>query len=136
MYGYTIINEFLPGPERRSRKSGGSLFDLRIRDGQTEYRLYDRALRGMHSADAPFAVEVFANGLEFYRAQDGVMTRQSASPFTAVSAFTDTRPNRYQNPRLPFGGADIPEEGFSYTLEHPDHRAPEGSAVRLNFRWR
>ena len=60
MYGYTIINEFLPGPERRSRKSGGSLFDLRIRDGQTEYRLYDRALRGMHSADAPFAVEVLA----------------------------------------------------------------------------
>ena len=41
MYGYTIINEFLPGPERRSRKSGGSLFDLRIRDGRTQYRLYD-----------------------------------------------------------------------------------------------
>ena len=136
MYGYTIINEFLPGPERRSRKSGGSLFDLRIRDGQTEYRLYDRALRGMHSADAPFAVEVFSDGVEFYRAQDGVMTRQSASPFAAVSEFTDNRPNRYQNPRLPFGGADIREEGFSYTLKQPDHRAPEGSEVRLDFRWR
>ena len=136
MYGYTIINEFLPGPERRSRKSGASLFDLRIRDGQTEYRLYDRALRGMHSADAPFAVDAFADGVEVYRAQDGVMTRLSASPFAAVSEFTDDRPNRYQSPTLPFGGADIPEAGFSYTVERPDGRAPEGSVVRLNFRWR
>ena len=136
MYGYSIINDFFPGAERRARKSGGSLFDLRIRDGQTECRLYDRALRGMHSADAPFAVESFSDGVEFYRAVDGVMTRQSASPFAAVSAFTDSRPNRYQNPRLPFGGAEIPEEGFSYTLERPDPRAPEGSVVRLDFRWR
>jgi hypothetical protein len=136
MYGYSIINDFLPGPERRTRKSGGSLFDLRIRDGQTEYRLYDRALRGMHSADAPFAVDEFPDGVEFYRAEDGVMTRQSASPFAAVREFTDARPNRYQNPRLPFGGADIPEEGFSYRLEPPDPSAPEGSVVRLDFRWR
>ena len=136
MYSYTIINEFLPGPERRARKSGSSLFDLRIRDGQTEYRLYDRALRGMHSADAPFAVDAFADGVEFYRAQDGVMTRQSAAPFAAVSEFTDSRPNRYQSPRLPFGGADIPEAGFSYTLEAPGPQAPDDSVVRLDFRWR
>ncbi|MDP6581458.1 MAG: immune inhibitor A [Vicinamibacterales bacterium] len=136
MYGYAIINEFLPGPERRSRKSAGTLFDLRIRDGQTQYRLYDRALRGMHSADAPFAVEDFADGLEIYSAQDGVMTRQSATPFEAVSEFTDERPNRYQNPRLPFGGADIPDAGFGYTLGRPDRGAPEGSVVRMDFRWR
>jgi immune inhibitor A len=136
MYGYSIINEFLPGPERRGRKSGGTLFDLRIRDGQTQYRLYDRALRGMHSADAAFAIEDFENGLEIYRGQDGIMRRQSATPFAAVSEFTDERPNRYQNPKLPFGGADIPEAGFSYTLERPDPNAPEQSEVRLNFRWR
>ena len=136
MYSYTIINEFLPGPARRSRKSGSSLFDLRIRDGQTQYRLYDRALRSMHSADAPFAVDDFADGLEFYRAQGGVMTRQSASRFAAVNEFTDARPNRYQNPRLPFGGADIPEVGFSYTLKQPGRRAPDDSVVRLDFRWR
>jgi immune inhibitor A len=136
MYGYSIINEFLPGPERRARKSGGTLFDLRIRDGQTQYRLYDRALRGMHSADAPFAIEDFANGLEIYRGEDGVMRRQAATPFAAVSAFTDERPNRHQNPRLPFGGADIPDAGFSYSLEHPDTGAPGQSEVRLNFRWR
>jgi hypothetical protein len=90
----------------------------------------------MHSADAPFAVEDFADGLEFYRAQDGVMTRQSVAPFAAVSEFTDARPNRYQNPSLPFGGADIPDAGFSYTLKRPDRRAPAGSVVRLGFRWR
>ena len=89
----------------------------------------------MHSADAPFAVEDFADGLEFYRAQDGVMTRQSAAPFAAVSEFTDTRPKRYQNPRLPFEGADIPEVGFSYTLGQPGRLAPEGSVVRVDFRW-
>ena len=136
MYGYTIINEFLPGPERRARKSGGSLFDLRIRDGQTQYRLYDRALRGMHSADAPFAIDDFARGLEVYRAENGVMTRQSAAPFAAVREFSDERPNRYQSPMLPFGGADIPDVGFSYTLEQPGPNAPAGSEIRVDFRWR
>jgi hypothetical protein len=81
-------------------------------------------------------VEDFANGVELYRARDGVMTRYSTAPFAAVSEFTDERPNRYQNPSLPFGGADIPDAGFSYTLEQPDRRAPEGSVVRLDFRWR
>ena len=135
-YSYTIINEFLPGPERRARKSGGSLFDLRIRDGRTEYRLYDRLLRNMHSADAPFAVNDYADGVERYRAEDGVMTRQSATPFQAVSEFSDARPNRYQNPRLPFGGADIPEAGFGYTLHAPGGGAPAGGVVRVDFQWR
>ncbi|MDA1092964.1 MAG: immune inhibitor A [Acidobacteria bacterium] len=136
MYGYSVINEFLPGPERSARKSGGTLFDLRIRDGQTQYRLYDRALRGMHSADAPFAVEDFASGLEIYSGQDGDMRRQAATPFAAVSEFTDERPNRYQNPNLPFGGAGIPEAGFSYTLHPPGTDAPAESEIRLDFRWR
>ena len=136
MYGYTLINEFLPGPERRSRKSANSLFDLRIRNGNTEYRLYDRVLRGLHSADAPFALAEFSNGIELYRAQDGVMTRQSATPFAPVREFTDARPNRYQSPHLPFGGADIPETGFSYTLETPGPDAPSGSIVRIEFLWR
>ena len=64
------------------------------------------------------------------------MRQQAATPFAAVSTFTDERPNRYQNPRLPFGGADIPDAGFSYTLERPDAGAPEQSEIRLLFRWR
>ncbi len=135
-YNYTIINEFLPGPERRARKSGGTLFDLRIRDGETEYRLYDRLLRNMHSADAPFAVEPFIGGVELWRAEDGTMTRQTAFPFAPVNEFTDAKPNRYQNPYLPFGGADIPEAGFGYTLHAPAADAPADSVVRVDFRWR
>lgn len=138
IYGYTLINELLPGPERSARKASSTLFDLRIRDGQTEYRLYDRVLRNYHSADAPFALEPFAAGVEIYRPEDGVMTRTSARPFPAVSGFSDARPNRYLNPHLPFGGAAIPEEGFSFQLRAPDDEAggPAGARVRLDYRWR
>ncbi|MEE2636429.1 MAG: immune inhibitor A domain-containing protein [Acidobacteriota bacterium] len=135
MYSYTIINEYLPGPERRARLGGGSLFDLRIRDGRTEYRLYDRVLRRLHSADAAFAVDDFVAGLEVYRARDGVLTPVSTQRFPAVREFTDVRPNRYQSPRLPFGGADIPSVGFGYVLESPDSDAPEGSVVRVDYHW-
>jgi hypothetical protein len=116
--------------------STGTLFDLRIRDGKTQYRLYDRLLRGAHSADAPFALESFANGTEIYKPVDGVMTRQSAAPFAPVSQFTDARPNRYLSPKLPFGGADIPEAGFSYSLRAPGDETPEGGKVVIDYRWR
>ncbi|MBT4518437.1 MAG: M6 family metalloprotease domain-containing protein [Halieaceae bacterium] len=136
MYGYTIANELLPGPERQARKSASTLFDLRIREGKTQYRLYDRALRNLHSADAPFALQPFANGVEFYKGVNGEMMRQSATAFAPVSEFSDARPNRYQNPKLPFGGAAIPEAGFSYALKEPGAQAPAGSKVRVEFRWR
>ena len=136
MYGYTIINEFLPGPDRARRKGATTLYDLRLRDGQTQYRLYDRILRNLHSGDAPFALDTYANGVEFYRGVDGELVRQSVRPFTPVSTFTDARPNRYQNPRLPFGGAAVPDQGFEYQLVAPDDKAPAGSRVRIDYRWR
>ncbi|TXS90872.1 M6 family metalloprotease domain-containing protein [Parahaliea maris] len=136
IYGYTLINELLPGPERDARKSGSTLFDLRIRDGETQYRLYDRALRNLHSADAPFALEPFPNGVEIYQAEDGNMAVQTTRPHSAVSRFTDARPNRYLNPHLPFGGAAIPEAGFSYALEPVGDEAPDGTRVKVNYHWR
>jgi immune inhibitor A len=136
MYGYNIANELLPGPERRARKSASTLFDLRLREGKTQYRLYDRVLRNLHSADAPFALASFANGVEFYRGVDGEMQRQSVRPFAPVSSFSDADPSRYLNPNLPFGSADIPVAGFSYQLEQPDASAPAGSRVRVNYQWR
>jgi immune inhibitor A len=136
LYGYTLLNELLPGDARERYKGAGTLFDLRLRDGQTQYRLYDRLLRNLHSADAPFALEPFADGLEIYRAEDGVMTRASARPFPPVSEFSDARPNRYQNPHLPFGGASIPEAGFSYRLLPPGEAAPPGARVGIAWRWR
>ncbi|TGD75348.1 M6 family metalloprotease domain-containing protein [Mangrovimicrobium sediminis] len=135
-YGYTIINEYLPGIERESRKAAGTFYDLRIRDGVTQYRLYDRLLRAMHSADAPFALDPFERGIQFYHPRDGEMRPGEARPFAPVSRFTDARPNRYLSPKLPFGGADIPEAGFEFELAQPGEQAPAGSVVRVNYRWR
>ncbi|MEP5766181.1 MAG: M6 family metalloprotease domain-containing protein [Halieaceae bacterium] len=133
-YGYTIINELLPGAERRARKGNTSLFDTRVRDGKTQYRLYDRILRNWHSGDAPFALAPFANGVEFYAPTDGAMRLESQRAFAPVDSFSDDR--KYLNPHLPFGGADIPELGFSYQLKAPDRRAPDGSRVRIDYRWK
>lgn len=134
MYGYTIINELLPGPERRAHKGASTLFDLRIRGGKTEYRLYDRLLRSEHAADSPFALDSFARGTEIYKPLNGQMVVQTATAFAAVSEFTDARPNRYLNPKLPFGGADIPEAGFSFKLRRPTREGV--GKVMVDYRWR
>lgn len=134
-YGYTIINEWLPGKERRARKSAGAAYDLRIRNGESQFRLYDRALRNYHSADAPFALHGFANGVEFYAIEDGKMSLKEAKPFAPVNHFTDAEPNRYQNPKLPFGGANIPPLGFSYQLVPPGEHAPAGAKVGISYKW-
>lgn len=132
-YGYTIINEWLPGPDRLSRKSAGSAYDLRIRDGKSQYRLYDRALRNYHSGDAPFSLESFANGVEFYEIENGEVTLKEARPFGTVSNFSDRDPARYQNPNLPFGGAAIPQAGFSYQLAPPEESDPKGTKIRIKY---
>ena len=121
--------------DRRSRKSAGTAYDLRIRDDQSQYRLYDRALRNYHSADAPFALEGFSNGVEFYEIENGKVTLKEAKPFAPVSSFTDAEPNRYQNPKLPFGGAAIPHVGFSYQLVPPGESAPPGTKVGIKYQW-
>ncbi|QFU77830.1 peptidase [Halioglobus maricola] len=136
MYGFAIINTMLPGEARRGHKSASSLFDLRIRDGKVQYRLYDRLLRAKHSADAPFSLEPYDRGIEYYRAVDGVMAVERTESFAPVSEFTDAAPNRYQNPKLPFGSAAIPDEGFSYKLVAPAKGAPDDARVRVDFQWR
>ena len=134
-YGYTIINEWLPGENRRSRKSAGVAYDLRIRDGEAQFRLYDRTLRNRHSADAPFSLQGFANGVEFYGIEDGKVTLKESKAFAPVSSFSDAAPNRYQNPKLPFGGANIPHVGFSYELVAPGEDAPSGTKVAIQYKW-
>ncbi len=135
-YGYTILNEYLPGSERDSRKGVSTFYDLRIRDGKTEYRLYDRALRSYHSADAPFALQPYPRGIEFYRPGNGVLQIDEARAFGAVSKFSDARPEQYLNPHLPFGSAAIPTAGFSFELAEPGEKEPAGSVIRVNYQWR
>ncbi len=136
MFGYNIINEFLPGQDRRAKKGGSSLYDLRIRNGKVQYRLYDRLLRNLHSADAPFSLQTFPHGVEYYRGIDGTMQRVSSQAFVPVSKFTDAPPNRYLSPKLPFGGADIPASGLSFELQPIPETAPAGAKAHINFRWK
>lgn len=134
-YGYTIINEWLPGDDRRTRKSAGVAYDLRIRDGEAQFRLYDRALRNYHSADAPFSLQGFDSGVEFYAIENGKVTLKETKAFAPVSGFTDAEPNRYQSPKLPFGGAAIPHVGFSYQLVPPGESTPAGTKVGIKYQW-
>jgi len=136
VYGYTLINEWLPGPERLKRKGAGAAYDLRIRDGKPQFRLYDRALRNYHSADAPFALDAFANGIELYTIEEGQVTLEEARPFAPVNSFSDDDPGRYLNPGLPFGSAAIPQTGFSYHLLPPAESDPPGTKVRVRFQWK
>jgi len=135
-YGYTIINDLLPGADRDARKSGNSLFDLRLRGDRLDYRLNDAALRNAHSADAPFSTEPFEAGIERYQPRDGVLTRIGRTPFPAVSTFEDSAPDRYQNPRLPFGGVTLPASGFGFELLPPAGDSPPGTRVRVRYHWR
>ncbi|MEM6775573.1 MAG: M6 family metalloprotease domain-containing protein [Pseudomonadota bacterium] len=135
LYGYTLINTLLPGGERMPHKSASTLFDLRIRDDKPQFRLRDAVLRNWHSADAPFALEPYADGLEVYGVVDGEMRRKSATAFAPVSTFSDAEAPRYLNPHLPFGGAAVPDTGFSFALKPPWVDAPPGSRVRVEYRW-
>lgn len=148
IYGYSLINEILPGPEREKHQGVLTLFDLRLRNGETQYRLYDRFLRNRHSADAPFSLNTFTNGTEIYRIKEQRLVRESATEFPPVSSFDDTgtahsqnqnlnqsQANPYQNPHLPFGGVDVPEAGLTFKLVTPDDDAPKDAKVKIAIEW-
>jgi hypothetical protein len=136
MFGYTLSNEFLPGEEREPYQSMSTLFDVRIRNGEISYRLYDRLLRNGHSADAPFALESFSDGLEFYQVdQDQSLVPVRGVDFDAVSTFSDRDASRYMNPYLPFGSANVPDEGLGFQLAPPGPDAPEDAKVKVYFTW-
>ena len=135
VYGYTLINELLPGEDRLRYKGVSTLFDLRIRNQQTQYRLYDRVLRNRHSGDAPFALEPFKKGVSIYGIQEDELVAEDFAPYPAVSEFSDARPNRYLNPHLPFGSANIPQVGLRFRLGQPAESAPAESRVKVVIDW-
>jgi hypothetical protein len=136
MFGYTLANELLPGEDRERFKSMTTLFDTRLTNGEISYRLYDRLLRNAHSADAPFSLERFDSGLQFYRVgEDNQMTATRAVGFEGVSAFSDSQGASYMNPHLPFGSASVPSEGMSFQLAAPGDEAPPDARVKVYFTW-
>ena len=136
MFGYALINEFLPGEARESLKSMSTLFDIRVgRDGLS-YRLYDRLLRNAHSADAPFSLDTFDNGLQVWGVdENNQMVPARGFEFEGVGVFSDEDPSRYMNPYLPFGGANVPNEGLSFRLAEPGDQAPDDAKVKIYFTW-
>ena len=135
MYGYKLNNEYLPGEDRERFKSMSTLFDYRVRDGKMEYRLYDRALRNAHSADAPFSLESFENGIQFYSINENELVPDEGVAFDAVSQYSDHGPEKFMNPYLLFGSANTPDEGFSFFLAKPGEPAPEKAKVKVYFNW-
>ena len=102
----------------------------------TSFRLNDAFMRNRHSADAPFALTPFQDGLRFsIVGASGEMTRVRGADFTAVSSFSDAQPSRYLNPHLPFGSAKIPSEGLNFQLAEPGADAPAGAKVKIYFSW-
>lgn len=136
MFGYALANELLPGEARQARKSMSTLYDIRLTRGVVSYRFNDRLIRNQHSADAPFSLTPFENGLQFYGVgAGGSMTPARGVSFGAVRSFSDASPSRYMNPHLPFGSANIPSEGLNFQLAEPGPQAPAGSKVKVYFTW-
>ena len=135
VYGYTLYNELLPGPDREPYRGTTNLVDIRLRKNRLTYRLYDRLLRFYHSADAPFALEPFRDGIVLYREDQGQMVPFDGVDFPALHEFSDSDPARYLNPHLPFGSARIPTAGFGFRLAKPGSDAPRGARVKVQMNW-
>lgn len=135
LYGFTLINEFLPGAARDPFKSMSTLYDFRLGPAGITYRLFDRFLRNEHSADAPFALEDFQNGMQFYHIENGEIVPAEGRDFSGVSSFSDRDPSLFQNPHLPFGSANIPSAGLNFNLAEPGATAPDGAKVKVYFSW-
>lgn len=136
LFGFTLANELLPGEARQARKSMGTIYDIRLTRGAVSFRLNDRLIRNQHSADAPFSLTPFQNGLQFYGVgANGTMTPRRGVTFDAVRSFSDTPRGRFLNPHLPFGSANTPSEGLNFELAEPGAQAPSGAKVKVYFSW-
>ena len=135
-YGYTIINELLPGTARQQLKAASSFYDMQPRAGVPFYRLYDRLLRNRHSADAPFALEPFEAGRITWQIDDQKrVVEQSRSPFAPVAEFDGRSPERYINPNLPFGSVALPALPFSFKLRQPNSDIAPNAAIGIEYQW-
>jgi len=136
VFGYALSNERLPGEDREPYKSMSTLFDIRVGGEEVSYRLYDRLIRNGHSADAPFSLDSFEDGLQYYGISEGnEMVPTSGVDFEGVSSFSDSDPSRYLNPHLQFGSANIPNQGLSFQLAEPADEAPTDARVKIYFSW-
>lgn len=135
MYGYQVINELLPGPDRAGVREAAELYDYKQRDGKVSWRLRDRSLRHLHTLDAPFALEPFEGGIELFEVEGDRLVPAGTRAHPAVSRFDDGQPTRWANPHLYFGGVAVPDAGFGFELATPKPTAPAPSRVKVWFTW-
>ena len=135
MYLYQRLNELLPGPKRDAFTGVGELYDYKVRGGKVTWRLRDRSLRFLHTLNAPFALEPFADGVIHYDVKDGKLVKIASKPHPAVPRFSDAEGGRWQNPKLPFGGVQVPPLGFSFELAKPKADAPKAARVKVWLLW-
>jgi bacillopeptidase F (M6 metalloprotease family) len=123
IYGFELLNDLLPGEAREAWHPAGELYDYDAGDAIT-WRLRDRALRALHTLDAPFAPDPFPDGLVFYEVDGDALRRTGSAPWPAAPRFDDHA--RWIDPHLPFGGADVPAEGLSIEVS---------GAANVHFVW-
>jgi hypothetical protein len=135
MYTYELYNRILPGPERERYQGASELLDYKVRDGKVTYRLRDTSLRYLHSTDAPFALEPFPDHVRLFDVADGALVPVESRPAPAVTSFDASRPQRWVNPKLLFGGVKVPPVPLQIELAKPVSDAPGDAKVKVYVRW-
>lgn len=135
-YSYQAYNELLPGEAREAVRKTGELFDTKASKGAVSFRLRDRSLRALHTKDAPFSADAFAEAVRIYKVNKAGLEEIASSPYAAQARFDDSSPARYLNAKLPFGGAALPSHGLSLEVS-PTRKTADGEArIDVQVEWR
>jgi len=134
-YSYQVYNELLPGPAREAVSTTGELLDTRSRKGVVSYRLRDRSLRSLHTKDAPFSAEPFADAIIDYVINKSGLVKSGSRDVAAVATFSDADPKKHLNAKLPFGGVALPTAGLSLEVMPKKVDAEGNTQVQVQVRW-
>ncbi len=135
-YSYQVYNELLPGEAREAFRRTGELIDTRSRKGVVSYRLRDRSLRSLHTKDAPFSAEPFADAVTSYTVEKSKLVPSESRASAAVSRFDDADVAKYLNGKLPFGGAALPSFGMSFEVQPKAVDAEGNAQVHVKLDWK
>lgn len=132
MYGYEVVNSYLPG-ERDDLRKVSELIDSKTTKDGTTYRLRDVGLRYLHTMDAPFWPEPFERSHVVYQVKGKTLAEIASHDEPAQPRFDDR--GRWQNAALPFSSVEVPSYGFSFTVARPEGQVPAGAKARVDYAW-
>ncbi len=134
-YSYQVYNELLPGEAREAVSRTGELIDTRTRKGVLSYRLRDRSLRSLHTKDAPFSAEAFADAVIEYRVGKAGLEKVASHDRAPRTTFSEADAKRYLNSKLPFGGVALPSAGLSLEVMPKSLDAQGNTQVQVQVSW-